>query len=106
MRTKAQPRHLAIATTESIHVSRLRLSELLGLHVETITDLVRTAGLGGAIVRDGGHGVEQVFDLTLAVRWHSAYRCAPNGPKNRCAPCQEIVDDLKFRDRLRRGQED
>jgi phage terminase Nu1 subunit (DNA packaging protein) len=50
-------------------VTRVALARYLGLHPDSISRLVASGGLDGALVERGGHGEAMTFDLRRAVRW-------------------------------------
>lgn len=54
-------------------VTRRELARLLDLHADTLTDALHR-GLRAAVVVQGGHSKESIFDLRIAFRWFLADR--------------------------------
>jgi phage terminase Nu1 subunit (DNA packaging protein) len=68
--------------------TRHQLATACGVALDTVTDWVRLEGLGAAVVEQGGHGRQQLFDLAMAWKWFVAYRGWLN---------TAVLEDMKFR---------
>ena len=74
------------------HLTRRELAELLNIHQDTVTRVLRN-GLASAVMVWGGSGKEMSFSRRGAIRWIDARDCRRDGGQ-RCRQCSRVLEDV------------
>lgn len=78
--------------TKADTVSRHELAALLLLHPDSVSRNLK-AGLAAAILSWGGHGQEQTFSRSRALRWSRAMACRRRNLGAPCSRCRDVLFD-------------